>query len=145
MAIYITGDLHGENNIHKITAKGLRDKNLDLTEKDYLIICGDFGLVWHYPETKGYKTDQYWLNWLANCPWTTLFIDGNHENFDLLETFPIEKWNGGNVQHIVRNKVIHLMRGQVFNIDGKSIFDVVDMNITNILSWINNLNLTEKE
>ena len=115
-------DLHGENDIHKITAKSLRNKNLDLTEKDYLIICGDFGLVWHYPETKGYETDQYWLNWLANKPWTTLFVDGNHENFDLLETFPIEKWNGGNVHHIVKNKVIHLMRGQIFYLEGKSIF-----------------------
>ncbi len=34
---------------------------------------------------------------------------------------PIEMWNGGKV-HKVRPSVIHLMRGQVFNIDGLKIF-----------------------
>lgn len=115
-------DLHGEIDIHKLSSKRLLKNQINLTKNDYLIICGDFGLVWHYPDMKGYKSDQYWLKWLADKPWTTLFVDGNHENFDLLETFPIEEWNGGNVQHIVKDKVIHLMRGQIFNIEGNSIF-----------------------
>lgn len=50
-----------------------------------------------------------------------LFVDGNHENFDLLETFPVEEWHGGKV-HKIKPNIIHLMRGQVFEIDGKTIF-----------------------
>ena len=33
----------------------------------------------------------------------------------------ISDWNGGKV-HFIRENVIHLMRGQVFNINGKKIF-----------------------
>lgn len=34
---------------------------------------------------------------------------------------PVKKWNGGNV-HQIRDSVYHLMRGQVFTIDGSKIF-----------------------
>ena len=61
------------------------------------------------------------MDWLNGRSFTTLFVDGNHENFDLLGQFPISDWNGGKVQFI-RNSVIHLMRGQVYGIDGKRCF-----------------------
>lgn len=54
-------------------------------------------------------------------PFTVLFVDGNHENFDRLKQYPIEEWMGGKV-HKIRTSVIHLMRGQVFTIAGKRIF-----------------------
>lgn len=57
----------------------------------------------------------------TELPFTVLFVDGNHENFDLLETFPVEEWHGGKV-HKIKPNIIHLMRGQVFEIDGKTIF-----------------------
>jgi hypothetical protein len=44
-------------------------------------------------------------------------VDGNHENFDLLDALPEKEWNGGRV-HVARNHVLHLMRGQVFNFGG---------------------------
>jgi hypothetical protein len=34
----------------------------------------------------------------------------------------VEEWNGGMVRHIVRDQVILLERGQVFEIDGKTFF-----------------------
>lgn len=40
----------------------------------------------------------------------------------MLESYPVEEWSGGKVHHIVRDKIIHLMRGQVFNIEGLSFF-----------------------
>lgn len=52
---------------------------------------------------------------------TTLFVDGNHENFDRLYAYPVEDWNGGKV-HKIRASVIHLMRGQVFELEEKRIF-----------------------
>lgn len=120
MAIFVCGDIHAD--ISHISKRAMKKQNIKLTEKDYLIILGDFGGVWWYPESRFYKQDVYLQKWLSNQPWTTLFVDGNHENHDLLNQYPIEEWNGGNVHHIVKDKIIHLMRGQIFNIDGKTIF-----------------------
>lgn len=115
MSIYITGDLHGDYDMKKLTTKYFPDGR-NLTKKDYVIICGDFGGVW---DCAG--QDRYVQNWLTDKPWTTLFIDGNHENFDALAQYKVEEWNGGKVQFITPS-IIHLMRGQVYNIDGLSIF-----------------------
>jgi hypothetical protein len=41
--------------------------------------------------------------------------------FDLLESFPVERWHGGNV-HRIRKHILHLMRGQIFEIEGKTFF-----------------------
>lgn len=77
-----------------------------------MIICGDHGGVW-----AGEQADRHHLDWLENKPFTTLFVDGNHENFDLLNAYPDQEWHGGRV-HVVRPHVLHLMRGQVFDIGG---------------------------
>lgn len=65
--------------------------------------------------------ENYWLDWLNKKPCTTLFVDGNHENHNLLNQMQPVPWNGGFV-HQIRPKVLHLMRGQVFNIDGTTFF-----------------------
>lgn len=117
--IFITGDTHGGTAQGDISLMWALDK---LTEGDYLIVCGDFGFVWYHPKTEGYyKRDCVWLNALNEAKFTTLFVDGNHENFDMLNSLRIEMWNGGKV-HRVRPRVIHLMRGQVFNIEGNTFF-----------------------
>ena len=90
-----------------------------MTKDDLVIICGDFGGVWDYRgET---KYEQYWLKWLEERPFTTLFVSGNHENFDRLSEYPEEKWHGGCV-HKIRPSVLHLMRGEIYEIEGKSFF-----------------------
>ena len=108
--IYITGDTHG--NYYELIQ---RIEPLDLTESDTLIVCGDFGFVWTQPYVK------IILSRLNNLPFTIAFIDGNHEDFDLLYTYPVEKWNGGLV-HRIEESIYHLMRGQRFEIEGKSFF-----------------------
>lgn len=55
------------------------------------------------------------LNQLECKSYTTLFVDGNHENFDRLSDYPIDTWNGGKV-HKIRPSVIHLMRGQILRL-----------------------------
>ena len=107
--IFVTGDTHGEFN-------RLSSRHFRASESDYVIVCGDFGAVW---DEGG--ADQYWLEWLAGKPWTTLFVDGNHENYDLLRALPVEQWMGGAVQRI-RPNVLHLMRGQVYEIEGIRFF-----------------------
>lgn len=47
---------------------------------------------------------------------TTLFVDGNHDCHPRLADYPVKEWNGGLV-HEIRPHVLHLMRGQVFNIN----------------------------
>ena len=45
----------------------------------------------------------------------------NHENHDALDAYPVEFWNGGKV-HKISDSIIHLMRGQIFTIEGKKFF-----------------------
>ena len=81
-----------------------------------MIVCGDAGLVWH-----GDKSDDPQLDRLEALPFTVLFVDGNHENFDALKEYPVEQWHGGMV-HKIRPHVIHLMRGQTFKLQGCTFF-----------------------
>lgn len=113
--IYVTGDIHGYIDIDKLSPDNFPEGKT-LTHNDYLIICGDFGLLWEDSDT-----EHYWLGWLDSMPWTTLWIDGNHENFDILADYPTEEWNGGVIQRITDN-ILHLCRGHIFDIDGSRIF-----------------------
>lgn len=114
--ILVTGDTHGYDDIAKLDRRNFKFKDCGLTKDDYLIICGDFGMVWDNS-----KEDMWWRRWLEQKPYTTLFVDGNHENFDLLYEFPEEEWHGGRV-HRISDSILHLMRGQVFDIQGMSFF-----------------------
>ena len=116
--VYITGDTHAD--FRKFNTNKFPTQK-DMTRDDFVIICGDFGGVWYKKDDKGYKEQEYWLDWLNEKPFTVLFVDGNHENYDLLNALPKEKWHGGEAQFI-RDNVIHLCRGQVFDINGKSFF-----------------------
>ena len=111
--IYATGDTHG--NFQRFAPEHFPEQ-AGMTKEDYMIICGDFGGVWD-----GGKKEERNLDWLEDLPFTTLFISGNHENFDLLRKYPTEEWNGGKIQRI-RPHVIHLMRGQVFDLQGYFFF-----------------------
>lgn len=115
MYIFVTGDLHGTLGVERLYDDNFPQGKL-LTKDDYLVILGDFGFVWD-----GSEDENQWLDWLNNRNYTVLFIDGNHENFDMLNSLPVEIWNEGKV-HRIRENVIHLMRGQVFNINGVKIF-----------------------
>lgn len=78
--IYITGDTHG--GFQRFGSKYF-PQQMQMGRNDCMIICGDFGGLWD-----GGQKDQHWLDWLAEKPFTTLFVDGNHENFDLLNALP---------------------------------------------------------
>ena len=113
--IYITGDTHGyRNRFDELIEQG----ELEWDENDVFIICGDFGYIF----ANG-PSEHAFLDELEKKPYTICFCDGNHENFPAIYSFPCEKWNGGKV-HRIRKNIVHLMRGQVYTIDGKKFFSM---------------------
>lgn len=110
--IYVTGDTHGNQY------KWAEQIEPALSSGDTLIVCGDFGV--------GFWNGRYWseemfYDFLAGQKYTVLFADGNHENFDKLYAYPIKQRYGGKV-HELRPNVLHLMRGEIYDIDGERIF-----------------------
>lgn len=65
--------------------------------------------------------EKCFLDDLEARPYTILFVDGNHENFPAIYSYPEEEWNGGRI-HRIRKNIIHLCRGQVFEINGIKLF-----------------------
>lgn len=108
--IFITGDKHRTF----VPLFWLAEKET-LRPSDIMIIAGDAGYVWD----KDYIYDMESLEQIF--PGTIAFIDGNHENHALLNDFPVEKWNGGKV-HRIGTRVLHLMRGELYDIYEKKFF-----------------------
>ena len=71
--IYITGDCHAD--FRRFEKRRFREQE-GMTKDDYVLICGDFGGVWY-----GDDGERKRLQELSNRSFTTLFVDGNHENF----------------------------------------------------------------
>ena len=115
--LFVTGDMHCNacGEFSKLNTKNFPVQK-ELSKDDYILIAGDFGCIWN-----GSMEEEYWLDWLENKPFTTLFVDGNHENHARLAQFPVEEWHGGKV-HRIRSSILHLMRGQIFDIAGLKVF-----------------------
>lgn len=111
--IFVTGDCHG--NFERFKPKYF-PKQAQMTKRDIVICAGDFGGVWF-----GDGRDEAALDWLESLPFTLAFVCGNHENYDALERYPVKDWHGGKV-HRIRSHVLHLMRGQVFELEGYHFF-----------------------
>lgn len=109
--VFVTGDCHAA--FHRFSTHNFPEQK-DLSYDDTVIVCGDFGL-WHDD-----NTERYWLRWLNEKPFTTVFVDGNHENFDRLygDEFPVVDFHGGKA-HKIREHIYHLLRGYIFDFDGK--------------------------
>ena len=109
--IYLTGDTHGLRDIDKFESREFLN---EINKKgNYVIILGDMGVTWNE------KAMAECIEYFGQFKCKFLFIDGNNENFDILNKLPVEKFCGGNV-HKVSNNILHLMRGEIFEIEGKS-------------------------
>ena len=113
--IFLTGDTHIPIDVEKLNTRNF-PKQKQMTRDDYLIVLGDFGLLWHQD-----KEYLWWKRWLEEKPFTLLWLDGNHENHEWIDSLPVSEWHGGNV-HIISPNIIHLMRGQIFNLERKKFF-----------------------
>ncbi len=134
--IYITGDTHGTVDFAKLPA--FAEQHPELTKNDYMIVAGDFGGLWDV------RSAERTLDLYSALPFTVLFVDGNHENYDLLDACPVETWKGGKV-HTVRPDILHLMRGQVFEIEGNRIFTFGGATSTDKFFRIEGVSVWERE
>ena len=111
--IFATGDLHGNFDSYKLFSGAWHGRRKELTKDDVLIICGDFGWIWAPKEG---DDEKRMLDKLEAEPYTTLVVDGNHENFDRLLSLPAEERYGGLVG-VMRPSVLHLrQRGHIYDI-----------------------------
>lgn len=102
--IYLTGDTHGV--AYRLFT------HIKYSKDDYIIILGDFGMIWGPNESE--------LDYLAEQDGKFLFVDGNHENFNRIEKLSTENMFGADVGH-VRHNVFHLRRGRIYDIEDKSL------------------------
>ncbi|MBQ1211325.1 MAG: metallophosphoesterase [Clostridia bacterium] len=105
--VYVTGDMHGDLS---------HLKGAPLKKGDTLLVCGDFGFIWY-----GDKRDAAALRALSRKKYTVLFVDGVHENYDLLANYPLVEFGGAPAWQIAPN-VYRLCRGEVYTVEGRTIF-----------------------
>lgn len=109
--IYFLSDQHGGENLGEL------QKYLDTgKDGDLLIILGDVGLKFRDTEE-----NRAFDELLLSSKKKIAFLDGNHENFEYIYSFPEEEWCGGKVHRLTEN-IVHLERGYIYEIDGNSFF-----------------------
>lgn len=115
MSLYITGDTHAD--FGRFNTENFPQQK-EMTADDVVIIAGDFGGVWN-----DNARERWWLDWLESKSFTICFVDGNHENFDRLysDEFEIVNFHGGKA-HKIRKNIYHLIRGHVFEFEGRKFF-----------------------
>ena len=108
--VYVTGDTHGD--FSRFQSSVLKKAGAD----DYVIVCGDFGFFWDDS-----KKEQKYRRKLTALKYNFCFVDGCHENYDMLEQYPVSEWHGGRARVIAPN-LVHLLRGEIYEICGKTFF-----------------------
>lgn len=108
--IYITGDTHGDIN-------DLLSRKINKIKKgDKLIICGDFGFLWdNSPQ------EQKNLQKLSKKNFDILFVEGAHENFEMIHSCKEVDLYRGRGYKIAKN-IYCMKRGEVYEIESKRIF-----------------------
>lgn len=102
--VYVAGETHGKFDALSKFSKG--DEGKFLSKNDYVIVPGDFG-VWHKTLNEIKKLD-------STLNFKLLFLDGNHEHYKLLNSFPEKQFCGGKVHDVYG--VYHLCRGEVYKL-----------------------------
>ena len=115
--VYVTGDTHIPIDIRKLSYKNWPEGRT-LSKSDYLIVMGDFGLLW---KNEPDRLEKYWTEWLNKKKWTTLWINGNHENYHRLSNLPQVEMFGSTVG-IVSDSIYHLKNGYIYTIEGNTFF-----------------------
>lgn len=112
MAVYVTGDCH--QDMRKIYA--FADK-MELGPDDYVIVLGDMGIFWRHDKADAKVIIK---DFEARYNFNLYFVDGNHENFKILNSLEEDENHMGYVSEHIR----HLKRGRRYNIGGKDILAI---------------------
>ena len=125
--IYITGDTHNTIDMHNASAKQIRRycglQNVEYSDITTLIILGDFGLPWFECDVDENgihlenKEDKYLLKWYNEKPFNILAVQGNHDNYNMIEKLPEVEMFG---DRKVSDNIFYLERGHFYNIEGLS-------------------------
>lgn len=95
----------------------LYDKEFRKLKKgDTLIVCGDFGYIYD-----GSPIEKKVIDFFSKRKFVTAFVDGTHDNMNKILRCRETVWHGGKVNRI-RGNLLHLKRGQIFNIEGNTFF-----------------------
>lgn len=119
--VYVCGDTHIPIDISKLNTTNWPCQS-ELDKTDTLIILGDFGLLW---EREWSKEELYWAKWLTKNNCTICFIDGNHENFDRINSLSDDIFHGGKVGVAYEDdngRILHLKRGEIYTFGSKTVF-----------------------
>lgn len=109
--IYFLADQHGGERVGEL------EKYISTaSDGDLLIILGDIGIAFQDTE-ENRRFDEL----LLSSKKKIAFLDGNHENFRYIYSFPEEDFCGGRIHRLTDN-LIHLERGYIYEIEGKSFF-----------------------
>ena len=84
----------------------------NLTRSDFVIVLGNLGF--QYKEAMGYY---------KTMPYTILFLEGLYDDTRLLYSYETTTWVGGKVHRLCDN-VYHLIRCNLFTLNGKTLFVV---------------------
>lgn len=105
--VFLKGDCHGRfDEIVDFI------ETYSLDEGDYIIVVGDMALFWRNDR----KDADYFINFYEeNYKVNLWFIDGNHENFKLLNELEIDEKGLGTVSPHIK----YLPRGLTFELCGK--------------------------
>ena len=115
--IFVCGDTHFPHDVAKLNTRNFPEQK-NLSEEDVVIILGDFGLLWgDAPD----KEEIWWTQNMTQRRFTTLFLDGNHENHHRLGELEQCQKFGGPVG-IVNEKIFHLRRGNIYTIGDVRLF-----------------------
>jgi hypothetical protein len=107
------GDIHQNIDIGKFTTRHFPIQK-ELDKSDVMIVCGDAGLIWD-----GSNEDKYWQKWLNEKSFTTFCCLGNHENYNLINEYPIIEIFSGKARQI-QPSVFYAISGEIYVINNKS-------------------------
>ena len=109
--IYLISDPHGGESM-----PGLERYLKMCTDDDLLIILGDLGI--RFEDT---EENRKFTEWFLSLNKQIALVEGNHENHGFINSFPDDTWCGAPV-HRLSDTVVHLKRGNIYNIGGKTFF-----------------------
>lgn len=126
--IYITGDTHNTEDMSNLSSKNMKlcclEQIVDYKTINYAIVLGDFGLPWAECSVSSegicpsVKIDKYLLNWCNQKTFKILAVQGNHDNYDMIEKLPEVEMFGSSVLK-VSNNIFYFKRGETYIIEEK--------------------------